>query len=184
MSAEEDASGLAPLPIHILAGHVRNKKEAQTLIGMDCRVAQHELLLDHLLACCAHERELARALRAIDTCSQRDLTSLNGPRALISSALDTVRCNIDSLVAEIDGVLCGLSESAHVLKQYAESNEALALELLEEGSAPSVAAAKQRLWLVEESLCARVETTIADIAHAQHGVHSQDRRRNTQSVRL
>ena len=44
-----------------------------------------------------------------------------------------------------------------------DSNEALSAELAEEGSAPAVAAAKQRLWLIEESLTARMEAMLSTL---------------------
>ena len=82
--------------------------------------------------------------------------------ALQPAALATVRANIDMLVTEIDEVLRGVAESASTVRRYAEGNEALAAELSEEG-APALAAAKQRLWLVEESLAYRMDSVLQSL---------------------
>ena len=60
---------------------------------------------------------------------------------LCASALESVRSNIDLLVAEADEVLQGVRDSMGTIRRLAESNEAFAAELAEEGT-PSLAAAK------------------------------------------
>ena len=58
----------------------------------------------------------------------------------------------------------GVAEKEGTIKRYAESNEALAAELAEEGGAHSLAAAKERLWLIEESLVHRMGSTLSSLA--------------------
>ena len=143
-------------PLNLLAGHVRNKKEAKTLINcLDCQ-AQHRAVLDHLLACTSYEHELFRVLNAIDMASGSD-ARLRSARALIASALDGVRHDIDVLAVQAAELLNTLDESRNSLMTYAENNEAVYHELSEEGTGHSLASAKQRLWLVEESLAAHIE---------------------------
>jgi hypothetical protein len=153
-------------PIRLLAGHVRNKKEARVLVNcVDCQ-AQHAAVLDHLLACSSYELELSRALSGIEMLSGSD-ARLHAARALIASALDGVRRDIDALVAQAAEHLNQLDEACRSLRTYAENNEATYLELSEEGSAQNIASSRQRLWLVEESLAARIELALAGHAAAQ-----------------
>ena len=153
-------SGELFAPIRLLGGHVRNKKEARVLLGcVDCQ-AQHAAVLDHLLACTSYELELSRALNAIDRLCGSD-AHLHAARALIASALDGVRHDIDTLVAQAAEHLDQLAHICNSLRAYAENNETVYLELTEEGAAPNIASTRQRLWLVEESLAARIELALA-----------------------
>ena len=82
---------------------------------------------------------------------------------MCASALATVRANIELLVAEADQVVRGLHESASTIRRYAETNEALVAELTEDGAPSALAAAKQRLWLVEESLAYRMDRMLSSL---------------------
>ena len=148
-------------PLPLLASSVRNAREAASLVELDVLAVRHEVIHDHLLACCAHERRLealhSRALAAADP-------QLLAVAALCATALATVRRDIGLLVAEADEVLKGVAEKEGTIKRYAESNEALAAELAEEGGAHSLAAAKERLWLIEESLVHRMGSTLSSLA--------------------
>ena len=53
-----------------------------------------------------------------------------------------------------------ITECHYLLQGYSASNEVLAIELAEEGAAPGIAAAKQRLWLIEDSLVTRIELVL------------------------
>lgn len=159
-SAAASSASLAP-PLHLLASSVRNASEATALVDVDLLALRHEVLHDHLLACCAHERELQRTHDIVTRRAAGDEHSqLRAAAALCATALATVRANIAMLVAEADEVIRGLCEST--IQRHAESNEALAAELAEEG-APMLAAAKQRLWLVEESLAHRMSRMLATL---------------------
>ena len=52
-------------PLELLAGSVRNGREAAALVDIDTLALKHEVIHDHLLASCAHERELERLQRAL-----------------------------------------------------------------------------------------------------------------------
>jgi hypothetical protein len=147
-------------PLHLLAGLVRNPREAKALVDLDGHAIRYEVALDHLLSCCAQERDLEH-LRCTLTLHSRVDASLQTALVLCDNALVNVRRSIDVIVAEVDALLRRVAELSVTLRRYAESNEALAKELEEDRSAPAVAAAKQRLWLVEESLAARSDQLLA-----------------------
>ena len=148
---------VSPLPL--LASSVRNVSEASALVDVDLLVKRHEVLHNHLLACCTHERDLVRTQSALMRCAGGD-PQLLAAAALCASLLITVRANIDLLVSEADEVLSGVSKSARGIQQFAEANEALAVELAEEGGAPALALAKKRAWLVEASLVHRMDAML------------------------
>ena len=158
----EGCTGFEP-PLALLASSVRNASEAAALVDIDILALRHEVLHDHLLACCAHEHELEQARCKLARVAADGDQQLVAASALCMSALATVRGNIELLVTEADEVLCSVRESARTIRRYAESNEALAAELAEEG-APALAAAKQRLWLVEESLAHRMDSMLAALS--------------------
>lgn len=158
--ASASGASFAP-PLAHLASTVRNASEAAALVDVDLLALRHEVLHDHLLACCAHERDLERAHHTISRAALAD-PQLLAAASLCASALVTVRDNIELLVAEVDEVLQGVHEAAATVRRYAEGNEALVAELIEDG-APCLAASKQRLWLVEESLAFRMDTMLSSL---------------------
>ena len=157
------------LPFALLSS-VRNVRESRALVELDLQALSLEVLHDHLLAACAHEYALERLRSALCIA---DSAQLHAASALCASALATTRHNICLLVAETDDVLRTASECASTVRQYAESNEALAVELAEEG-APTLAAAKERLWLIEASLVHRVSCLLASLRE-RHALEGEDR---------
>ena len=151
------AMAFAP-PLHLLSSTVRNQTEASALVDIDLLALRHEVLHDHLLTCCAHEQALSQAHQAISRNASSD-PQLHAAAALLASALATIRGNITQLVAEADEVLHGVAECAGVARRYAEGNETLAAEVAE-GGAHALAAQKQRLWLIEESLAYRMNSQL------------------------
>ena len=160
-SASSVSNSFAP-PLALLASSVRNASEATALVDIDLLALRHEVLHDHLLACCVHERELQRARDAFTRAAAAGDAQIRPAAVLCASALESVRSNIDLLVAEADEVLQGVRDSMGTIRRLAESNEAFAAELAEEGT-PSLAAAKQRLWLVEESLAHRMNRMLTSL---------------------
>ena len=162
MAASGHSSGpsFAP-PLALLASSVRNASEAAALVDIDMLALRHEVLHDHLLACCAHEQELERAHHSISHAAVADPQLLTAA-ALCAGALETVRRNVSLLVREVEEVLHCVCEAEGTIRRYAEGNETLAAELVEEG-APGLGAAKQRLWLVEESLAYRMSAMLAGL---------------------
>lgn len=170
-------------PLSHLEGLVRNASEAGCLVRLDCESVRHEVLHDQLLACCAQEHQLQRLRQALllntlpaakegGSCNQSgsattvdsgspEVQQLRSARVLCEEALACTRRNIDMLVTEADSLLQNVDRSATELRRYAENNEAFLREIEEAGASSSLAAAKQRLWLVEESLTARVEATLS-----------------------
>ena len=111
-------SEIAP-PLHLLAGTVRNAREARCLVEFDCQIVRYEVILDHLLTCCAHERELERARSALILHCGKD-PKLRAGAALVCNAICTCQHNIQALVAEADAVLKSLAELTAALRRYAE----------------------------------------------------------------
>jgi len=89
MATPDDYSLAPPLPL--LASSVRNASEASALVDMDLLALRHEVLHDHLLACCAHEHELQRAHDVLVRAAANGDAQLLSASALCASALVTVR---------------------------------------------------------------------------------------------
>ena len=167
-------------PLPLMDGFVRNASEAAALVRLDYESIKYEVLHDHLLGCCAHERELMRlhSVLALATggtplhayeadAASADATATARLRAalvLCEQALAATRRSIDRIVVDIDELVKQVDQSATTLRRYAESNEAFVREIQEAGTdaaPPALASTKQQLWLVEESLVARVDATLA-----------------------
>ena len=146
-------------PLPFLASSVRNASEASALVDVDLLYKRHEVLHDHLLACCTRERDLLRTQSALMRRADGN-PQLLAAAALCASLLKSIRANIDLIVSEVEEVLSALSKSARGIQQFAEANEALAGELAEAGGAPALADAKKRAWLVEASLVHRMDTML------------------------
>ena len=139
---------------------MRNGREARTLVTLDILAARHKVLLDHLLAACAQEHDL-QALRSVLSVQCTSDEGLLAALSVVVNALSVVQQNIAGIIRRADELLQAIHDSAGMLRQHAENNEALADELAAEGGAASVAAAKQRLWLIEESLACRIDASLA-----------------------
>lgn len=156
----------------LLASHVRNAREASLLVDLDCLEARQSLLLNHLMACCAHDRHLRLVESALTVYGSGE-AQLRAASALICTALATIRRDVAALLAEMDSLLKHVTECHYLLQGYSASNEVLAIELAEEGAAPGIAAAKQRLWLIEESLVTRIESVLGPLQRQLALIHSQ-----------
>ena len=150
-------------PLDLLAGLVKNGREAHALAALDCHAVRHEVVMDHMLVCCAHSRVLERLWCALQLRCGAD-PRLHAASVICHEALAAVNEDICALVAEADVTLRAVADSSNTLSRYAENNEELAEELA--GEAAHVAAAKQQLWLVEESLVARIGACISTFAEA------------------
>ena len=144
-------------PMHLLAGLVRNAREAQALVALDVNAIQRQTTLDHLLACCSHQHELERLHDAL-LASPPD-PKLNAAVALVSVVLAGVHADIDTLLSKADAELWTMSKTLRSeIDWFRSANASLVDEL--QGCGP-VAAAKERLWLIEESLLLRIDNVLA-----------------------
>ena len=157
--------------LQLLEGHVRNPREARALVALDVSAVRQSAILDHLLACCAHERELARLLdelahrrHAVNAGDGVEDPKLNAAVALVTVGLDAVRADLNALLPLASAELDAIVKLRGELDWFRSCNQSLVEELQREGVA--LAASKERLWLVEESLLLRLDGTIRSLASA------------------
>lgn len=154
---------MAAPPMHLLAGHVRNAREARAMVSLDVHAVRQQAICDDLLACFAQEHELVRLHRllaagAVDYAKIRagDDVKLRAAVPLVEFALATVRAGIRGLLSRADATLEHLAELRSELDWFRSANQSLVEELQGENCGP-LAEAKEQLWLIEESLLRRVE---------------------------
>ena len=124
-------------PYHLLVGATRNEREAQRLVSLDVLQLHQRVVSDNLLACFAQERELQRLITLMEHEVQ-----MVAAMSIVTVALTTVRSNIRDLLARAHSIAQRLAEARTELDGSG---------LVPDLDAP-LARAKERLWLVEESL--------------------------------
>jgi hypothetical protein len=143
------------VPFPLLAGLVRNEKEAAALAQLDVLSLQAEAIREHLEASACYNYALAGTIS--EEIVFNDPESTNAALALLLNGLHSVY-RADALLqrcaAEVE---LRLREKAAQLHEHAEINRVTVAELQEEVGCGALAAKKRRLWLVEEGLCHRVK---------------------------
>ena len=145
--------------MHLLGNLVRNAREAQAIVQLDVNAIRQQCIYDHLLACCAHERELKQL--HFDLCTAGD-PKLNAAAALVDVARTATRANVQELMDLADQSLKEVASVRSTLDWFRAANQSLVDELKTEGYAP-LAAAKERLWLIEESLVYRIDGVLDEL---------------------
>ena len=139
-------------PYHLLVGATRNEREAQRLVSLDVLQLHQRVVSDNLLACFAQERELQRLITLMEHEVQ-----MVAAMSIVTVALTTVRSNIRDLLARAHSIAQRLAEARTELDWFRSTNQSLVAEIRDgSGLVPDLdaplARAKERLWLVEESL--------------------------------
>lgn len=140
-------------PFPLIAGTVRNPREAAALAELDVLAIKEECLLEHLCATALYARTLDDAVESI---SKDGSDPATGPAVTLLQAAQEALQQGDGWLRECaEGVMQQMAACQLLLKSLAEINHSLHAELQEEGC-EALAKNKRRLWLVEESLCHRV----------------------------
>jgi hypothetical protein len=155
----EDEQLDTAVPFTLLAGLVRNEKEAAALVQLDVLSLQAETIQEHREASACYSLALAGTISEEIELRLRanDPESTNAALALLLNGLHSVQRAEGLLHARAAEVALGLREKAARLHEHAESNRVTAAELQEEAGCGALAAKKRRLWLVEEGLFHRLK---------------------------
>ena len=155
-------------PYHLLVGTTRNEREAQRLVSLDVLQMHQRVVSDNLLACFAQERELQRLITLME-----DEVQMVAAMSIVTVAMSSVRSNIRDLLARARSIAQRLAEARTELDWFRSTNQSLVAEirdgsgLVPQDDAP-LARAKERLWLVEESLLHSMTTQQVHLQVERH----------------
>mmetsp|Transcript_19374 Transcript_19374/g.60527 ORF Transcript_19374/g.60527 Transcript_19374/m.60527 type:complete len:196 (+) Transcript_19374:53-640(+) len=164
MASPADVSSDLSVPFSLLAGTVRNATEAATLAHLDLLAIQAEAIDEHIAATARYASALTSAVEdARAAASKRERPGAEDGSvglALLLAAADPLLRAEDLLRARAAAVSSRLCEVGARLRQNAEAHRATVAELQEEAGCGALLAKKRRLWLVEESLCYRIQQRV------------------------